>query len=415
MRPATHVFIACINGLLKEAGINTTILARTPERRDLIARPTTEALHRPILPHGHADVVTTENQLWRNPPFEGKLVDGSAWGRGALDMKGGVAMMLSTFLRAKAEGLELPVDVVLAILSDDEACGEFGARFLIERDAEVFSGIQHALGEFGGSTLYAGARCVYPIQLAEQQKCWMRPMVRGLGGHGSMPVCGGAMAKLSRLLRHLDRRRLQAHVTPVARLMFETMVSALGGPTGLILGQLVNPGLTNSVLGLLGERGRPLGPLLDNTVTPTILYGSVKANAIPSEVSVALEGRLLPGYGPEDMVAELRPAIGGEVEPKVIRHVPGPAEPDMGLFDMHAGVLLEADPDGVPVPVLVSGATDGCFFARLGVQTYGFLPMQLSADLSLAQMAHGADERIPADAAGFGADAIYTALHRLGG
>jgi acetylornithine deacetylase/succinyl-diaminopimelate desuccinylase-like protein len=99
----------------------------------------------------------------------------------------------------------------------------------------------------------------------------------------------------------------------------------------------------------------------------------------------------------------------------VIRHDPGPAEPDMGPFDMLAGVLLEADPDGVPVPLLVSGVTDGCFCARLGVQTYGFLPMELSADLSLAQMAHEADERIPADAAGFGADAISNALQRLGG
>jgi acetylornithine deacetylase/succinyl-diaminopimelate desuccinylase-like protein len=231
-------------------------------------------------------------------------------------MKGGVAMMLAAFLRARAEGQELPADVVLAIPSNDEAGGELGARFLIERHPEVFSGTQYALGEFGGSTLYVGKRRSYAIRVAEKQKCWTRAMVRGLGGHGSMPVRGGAISKLSRLLRQLNRPRLPVHVTPAARLMFETMASALGIPTGLILGQLVNPRLTNSVPRLLGERGRLLGPLLHSTVSPTVLYGSANVNAIPSEVSVELDGRLLPGYGPEDIVAELRSVIGGEVEPK---------------------------------------------------------------------------------------------------
>ena len=74
-----------------------------------------------MLLYGHVDVVTTENQTWKYPPFEGRLVDCYVWGRGALDMKGGVAMMLAVLLRAKAEGLTPPGDVVLAIVSDEEA------------------------------------------------------------------------------------------------------------------------------------------------------------------------------------------------------------------------------------------------------------------------------------------------------
>ena len=99
--------IAFIRGLLTEAGIESTVLERTPNRPNLIARLTGQGKASPILLYGHVDVVTTESQQWRHPPFEGKLVDGFVWGRGALDMKGGVAMMLAAFLRAKAEGIKL--------------------------------------------------------------------------------------------------------------------------------------------------------------------------------------------------------------------------------------------------------------------------------------------------------------------
>ncbi len=106
--------------------------------------------------------------------------------------------------------------------------------------------------------------------------------------------------------------------------------------------------------------------------------------------------------------------LGREVELEVVRHDPGPAEPDLGLFDTLAAVLRQADPAGVPVPLLLSGGTDGRFFARLGIQTYGFLPMQLPADFNFSSTIHGADERLPVAALEFGTDAIFTVLQRFG-
>jgi len=77
-----------------------------------------------------------------------------------------------------------------------------------------------------------------------------------------------------------------------------------------------------------------------------------------------------------------------------------------------AGILREADPGAVPFPMLMPGVTDGRFFSRLGIQTYGFTPMNLPPDLNLLQKAHAADERIPVEALDFGANAIYKALQR---
>ena len=406
--------ISFISDLLTEAGIEPMVLAKTPERPNLVARLSGRGNAPPLLLYGHVDVVTTEDQQWRHPPFEGKLIDGFVWGRGALDMKGGVAMMLAAFFRAKAEGLELPGDVVLAIVSDEEAFGDFGAKFLVEQHPDLFDGIRYAIGEFGGFTMQVGKRRFYPIQIAEKQLCLLKATVRGLGGPGSMPVHGGAMAKLAEFLGKIDRHRLPVHVTPVAHLMFKSMASSLGGLNSLILGQLLNPILTNHVLNLLGERGRLFDPLLHNSVSATILHGSEKINVIPSEVSVELDGRLLPGYQPDDLISELRQIIGNNVELEVIRYDPGPNEPDMGLFNTLADILRDADPDGVPVPLLLSGVTDGRFFSQLGIQTYGFLPMPLPADFNFTQTIHAADERIPVDAIDFGANAIYQVLQRFG-
>ena len=67
--------ISYIRGLLTEAGIESIVLTRTANRPNLIARIEGVGNTAPILLYGHVDVVTTENQKWDQPPFEGKLID----------------------------------------------------------------------------------------------------------------------------------------------------------------------------------------------------------------------------------------------------------------------------------------------------------------------------------------------------
>ncbi len=404
-----------INGLLTGAGYKTKLFYKDSNRPNLIASLKGKDTAAPLLLYGHVDVVTTSGQEWTHPPFEGKITDGYVWGRGALDMKGGIAMMLATFLRAKAEGLTPTGDVVLAILSDEEAGGACGAKYLVENHADEFAGIQYAIGEFGAFVLHMGHKRFYPIQVAEKQLCWLKATVQGPGGHGSLPMRGGAMAKLAQLLRLLDRHRLPVHITPTIRQTLTGMVSNLPFPTSLILRQLLRPRLTDNLLNLLGEKGRIFDPLLHNTVNATIVRGGDQINVVPSESVLEMDGRLLPGYSPGDMIAELREIIGDEVKLEVVWHEPGPSEPNMGLFNTLSGILREIDPEGVPLPLLLSGVTDARFFSQLGVQTYGFLPMNLPADFNFAQAIHAADELIPVDSVRFGSDAIYKLLQRYGG
>jgi acetylornithine deacetylase/succinyl-diaminopimelate desuccinylase-like protein len=137
------------------------------------------------------------------------------------------------------------------------------------------------------------------------------------------------LAELASFLERIDRKRLPVHVTPAVREMVETIGDAFP-------------------------------------------FGSNPATA-------EFVARALPGFSPDDMMAELRTLAGELVERELLRYEPPPPlEIDMGLYGVLARVMRETDPNGVPVPyVLARAKTDARFFARLGIQTYGFLPMHL--------------------------------------
>jgi len=64
-------------------------------------------------------------------------------------MKSGIVMMLSKFLKAKTEGVHLPGNVILALVSDEDGGGNAGAKYLVENQSELFQGVRYAIGEFG--------------------------------------------------------------------------------------------------------------------------------------------------------------------------------------------------------------------------------------------------------------------------
>ena len=401
--------IAHVESLLRSAGIQSRRYEKASGRPNLVAGlPGGDA--DPLLLYGHVDVVTTAGQEWTHPPFDGVLEDGWVWGRGALDMKGGVAMLVAAFLRAHAEGVQLPGDVILAVLSDEEGGGDVGARFLVEEHPELFAGVRHALGEFGGATFHLGGRRFYPVQVAEKQICWLRMRIRGRGGHGALPHRDGTMARLGQILTALDEARLPHHVTPVVRMWIDSMSEA--APE---LKALLDPETSDAVAAELGgATGLIFEAALRNTANATIVRGGQKINVIPAEIELEVDARALPGWSPDDLISELRSAIGDRVEIEVVRHDAGPAEPDLSLLDTLGAVLSELDPEAITVPMLQIGVTDGRFFSRIGIQTYGFLPLDLPEGFDAFSLVHAADERVPADSLRFGTEVLFRTLGRFG-
>ena len=406
--------IEFLDGLLRDAGLETTTAAKDPDRPNLVARIPGEGSAPPLLLQGHVDVVPTSGQQWTRDPFGGEIAGGELWGRGTLDMKGGVAMFVSAALRAVERGARPAGDVVLALVSDEEAGGACGASWLADERPELFDGIRYALGEFGGFTMDIAGRTFMPIQVAEKRVCRLRMTVRGPGGHGSVPLRGGATARLAKLLRTLDRKRLPVHVTPVARDMVDEIAGGLPAPAGALARRLLDPRLTDRVLDVLGTRGRPFDAILHNTLNATVIRGGDSVNVVPAEVTVECDGRILPGFEPEDLVREAQALVGRDVEVEVTRAEPATPEPTRGLYDLLAGVLRDVEPSATPIPYLMPAVTDGRHFARLGIENYGFTPMRLPSDMRFSELIHAADERIPVDAIEFGTDAVFRVLERYG-
>ncbi len=404
--------IEFIANYLQEAGIEAKILARDPARPNLLARLKGQSGRSPLLLYGHVDVVPALEENWTYPPFSGHSDGECVWGRGALDMKGGVAMMLCALVSARKKELPLPSDVLLCLVSDEEEFGEFGAAYLAAEHAHEFKNIRYAISEFGGFTLYVGGKKFYPIEVAQKQKCAIKATVRGQSGHGSSLARDGAMAKLGKMLQILNSSQCPVHITPAVRLMFSAMADALPFPTNFIMRQLLNPKRTDFILKLLGAKGEVFVPMFHNTVNATMVRGGNKINVIPGEVEARMDARLLPGCTDEDVLAELRGLLDDGVELESLLYDAGPAEPDMGLFDTLAGILEEMDPEGIPIPLLLTASSDARFFSKLGIQTYGFIPMQLPPEMNFSRTIHSVDERIPVTSLRFGMHALIEAMLR---
>jgi acetylornithine deacetylase/succinyl-diaminopimelate desuccinylase-like protein len=395
-------------------GFETKILANDPERPNLVARlPGGDG--EPLLLYGHVDVVPTDGQQWDHPPFSGEIADGFVWGRGAIDMKGGLAMMADALIRYKDSGDTPPGDLIFAAVSDEELGGDAGARFLVEEHPEEFDGVRYAISEVGGFATDVSGLRVYPIMIGEKQSCLLTLTFRGLSGHGSLARRGGAMAQMAAAVRRIESKRLPVHITPATRMSLSALADALSFPKSLFIKLLLRPKLTNWALGKIGERGAMFDAMLHNTVAPTVVSGGSVPNVVPGEVTLQLDGRILPGYTSDELVRELKSVLGDSSDgPEITARYydPGPSAPDMGLFQTLASVIEEADPGSVALPTLIPGTTDARFFSRLGIQTYGFLPMNLAGEIDFASMFHAGNERIPVDALEFGSNAIHEAIRR---
>lgn len=137
--------LSYLEGLLDAAGFvvhRVTFSAPdTPDVENLYARFGTRGPN--FCFAGHTDVVPPGDAMaWRFPPFEGAIHDGVLYGRGAVDMKGGLAAGLAAALDLVAErGDELPGSISFLVTGDEEGPSINGTekllRWLADRDERI--------------------------------------------------------------------------------------------------------------------------------------------------------------------------------------------------------------------------------------------------------------------------------------
>lgn len=402
-----------LQNLLEKSGFQVQCLEKESGRPNLVTRLPGEGKRPPLLFYGHTDVVGVDGQTWDAPPFAAVERNGLLYGRGALDMKAGMAMLVHALLRAKAKGLRPAGDIILAIVVDEETGGEVGMQYLLGEHPHLFADVQHAIGEFGGFPLYAFGHKFYRIGVSQKQYAHLRLRVRDAGGHGSLPVKDTVMGRLGEALLKLDQASMPYHKTPLAEEIVHKMGRVLPPEPRAILNGLLDPVQFEASLAQIGPGRERFESLFRDTANPTIVSAGHKFNVIPAEALVEIDARILPGRTAEDMIGVLADLLGDEVAIEVIASGPRTKPSvDYTLFDTLAGILTDLDPAGAPIPYLFNESPDGRLLEAAGMQNYGFLPMNLPPEIDLPSLIHGENERVPLRSITFGAEALYELLKR---
>ena len=392
---------------LEEVGYQTEYIeAGAPGRANVFARLAgADSSRGALMLHGHLDVVPAEAADWSVHPFSGAVEDGYVWGRGAVDMKDMVGMMIAVARHFKRAGIVPPRDLVFAFVSDEEAGGMYGCKWLVDNRPDLFEGVTEAIGEVGGFSLTiprrdGGERTLYLIETAEKAMMWMRLTARGRAGHGSMIHDNNAVTAVAEAAAKLGRHQFPVVLTDSV----EHFLRAVSEETGYTF-DVGSPDLDGAIA-KLGPIARIVGATLRDTANPTMLKAGYKANVIPATAEAVIDCRVLPGR----MAAferEVDELIGPDVTREWITDLPSYETAfDGELLDAMNNAILAADPDARTVPYMLSGGTDAKHFARLGIRCFGFAPLKLPPDLDFAALFHGVDERVPVDALKFGAGVL---------
>jgi acetylornithine deacetylase/succinyl-diaminopimelate desuccinylase-like protein len=360
-----------------------------------------DAAERALLLHGHLDVVPAPGEGWTHPPFGAEVAPDPdsglemIWGRGAVDMKDMVGMILAVARHWGRTGLRPKRDVVVLLLPDEEAGGLHGSHWLVDNRPELFAGVTEAVGEVGGfsMTIREDLR-LYLIQTAEKGMTWLRLHAAGRAGHGSMLNDDNAVTHLCRAVTRIGEHRFPIRVTDTTR----AFVAELSEALGVDLDPYDVEGLTTA----LGPLARIVGATLSNTANPTMLEAGSKVNVIPGLAEAHVDGRFLPGYE-DEFLATIDDLLGDRVVREfVVRDIALETTFDGASIEAMAAALRAEDSGARPVPYTLSGGTDAKAFSLLGIRCYGFAPLRLPPGLDFGALFHGVDERVPIEGLQFG-------------
>ncbi|CAN2200050.1 ArgE Acetylornithine deacetylase/Succinyl-diaminopimelate desuccinylase and related deacylases [Candidatus Nanopelagicaceae bacterium] len=389
---------------LAEVGIASEIFESAPNRCNVIARlPGRDATRPGLVVHGHIDVVPANADDWSVDPFAAEIREGMIWGRGAVDMKNMDAMILAIVRKWARTGYKPPRDIVLAFFADEEAGMTFGSRWMAAEHPEVFAGCSEAISEVGGfSVTVADGKRLYFVEAAQKGIHWMKLTAHGRAGHGSMMNDENALTSIAEAVAKIGRYEWPQRYTKTVKALFSKIAQ--------VTGKKYDESDLRPLLSEIGPTARMIGATLQNTANPTMLEAGYKANVIPGSASAVIDGRFLPGYE-DELNKTIREIIGPDISIETIsRDIALEIEFEGDLVEAMCKAITTFDPEGIPVPYLMSGGTDNKALSELGIIGYGFSPLQLPADLDFMALFHGVDERVPISGLEFGVKVLENFL-----
>ena len=348
-----------IRDYVRKAGISVKIPRSLPGKPSVVAELDFGAGPTLIL-NGHMDVVPAGDlDQWTWDPFGGELQDGYLLGRGASDMKAGLAGLLLS-LKKIASSDNLHGHVIFMAVPDEETGGELGTRWLLEN------------GNTGDACLIAEPSGINPT-IGQKGNLWVNAVTHGVSAHGSLsPVVGK------------NAIYLMKDVIDTIYSVWDTE-----WPIPKTARQLIVHSQE-----ILKEEGNlaPASVLDRVTVNVGTISGGEKVNMIPSQCETAFDLRIPIGVSTSEVLHQLEQRIAeqfsGEVD-LIVKASLNDANftlPDDPFVELVLHAITEIANEQAQ-PVLQWASSDARYFRYRNIPTVQFGPAELAG-------IHSYDERV---------------------
>lgn len=350
----------------------------------------------PVVLMAHYDVVPVETpEEWIHPAFAGHIADGWVHGRGALDDKGPLLVILEAVENLLTAGFTPERDIYLSFGGNEETFGD-AARAIADTLQQRKVVPWMVLDEGGAVTdvplpWVTGTAAM--VGVGEKGIATVTLTAHSDGGHASVPPPLTAVGRVARAVHALTPTTFRARTpraVPRMLRLFARRSRGIGRPLYRLLATF--PWLTARVFAQVGGEA---AALVRTTIAPTRLTGGSADNVLPAQASATVNLRLALGDTVAGVVRQIRRRIADDhISIEVTESSdPSPESPADGpQFALITAAVRASHPEAVTVPYVTMAATDSRHFHRFCTATYRFAPLLMNAQLR--QTIHGVNERV---------------------
>ena len=349
----------------------------------------------PLVLMAHYDVVPANPDEWGEDPFGGRIADGCVHGRGALDDKGALLVILEAVESLLEHGFSPARDVYLSFGGNEESYGaaaETIAATLKQRAVRPWLVLDEGGAIVDAPLPFTTGRAAM-IGTGEKGLVTLRLDATSDPGHASAPRGIGAIDRLARATARLTPATFRPHAPDAITRMLGVLADSARGPARILYRILSKSGfLAGRVFAALG--GEPAA-LVRTTIAATMQTGGSAPNVLPADASVRFNLRIIPGETVQSVTRRVRKRIR---DASVTVSVEEGSDPtslspvDCPQFDAIAAAVRATYPDAVPTPYLMMQASDARRFHAISDHVYRFVPLEMSAEQRAS--IHGVGERV---------------------
>ncbi|MEX0680426.1 MAG: M20 family peptidase [Balneolales bacterium] len=354
---------------------------------------------KPVMLTCHLDVVPVEpgtEKDWTHPPFEGKISDGYIWGRGTMDVQGGLLAIMEAVEMLLANEFTPERTIILGFGHDEEVDGDRGAFGIAQALKDRGVELEFLLDE--GTPIVHDVMPELPnpvalVAVAEKGYLSLELISNSEGGHSSVPQGITAIAVLSEAIYRLENNPMNGKVTGLVKKTMESI-----GPQMPFLYRVImaNLWLFRPLVQRELARRPATKAALSTTIATTIFESGVKENVLPTQARAIVNFRIHPNDTIERVITHVKETIRdcgveirvlfGSIDPSHI------SDMEHTAYKSLRNTIKQVFPEVVVAPTLMVGATDARHYSALTDNIYRFIPLR--AEESDLDRVHGTNERL---------------------